>query len=106
MPANGNSGWLDEAIASWRDDGYLTQTTLSGSSGMSSHPYYTRITDTAAYSFGARFMSLLDGRTRAKGGLKPFLKFMVANHRFNPIFVEEFTSLMGSFYGMSFTEEF
>jgi hypothetical protein len=22
MPANGNTGWIDEAVASWRDDGY------------------------------------------------------------------------------------
>ena len=106
MPANGNSGWLDEAIASWRDDGYQTLTSLSGTSGMSSHPYYTRITDTAAYSFGSRFMSLLDGRSRAQGGLKPFLRHMVANHRFSPLFVEEFIGWMGAFYGTSFTEDF
>jgi hypothetical protein len=73
---------------------------------MSSHPYYTRITDTAAYSFGSRFMSLLDGRSRAQGGLKPFLRHMVANHRFSPLFVEEFIGWMGAFYGTSFTEDF
>ena len=106
MPANGNSGWLDEALASWRDNGYPTLSSLSGSSGMSSHPYYTRITDMAAYSFGARFMSLLDGETRGKGGMKPFLRYMVATQALKPLFVEEFISMMEGFYQQSFKNLF
>ena len=106
MPANGNSGWLDEALASWRDNGYPSLTALSGSSGMSSHPRYTRITDQAAYSFGARFMAYLDGKTKKTGGLKSFLKFMVAHHTFKPLFVEEFISEMDRFYQGSFLSEF
>jgi hypothetical protein len=106
MPANGNSGWLDEALASWRDNGYPTLNSLSGSSGMSSHPYYTRITDTAAYSFGARFMSLLDGETRGKGGMKPFMRYMVATRALKPLFVEEFIALLEGFYQQSFQNLF
>ena len=106
MPANGNSGWLDEALASWRDNGYPTLTSLSGASQMSAHPYYTRITDTAAYSFGARFMSFLDGRTRPKGGLKPFMRFMVATEALKPLFVEEFIQKMEAFYQQSFNADF
>lgn len=106
MPANGNSGWLDEALASWRDNAYPSVTTLSGSSRMSAHPYYTRTTDTAAYGFGARFMSYLDGRVKSKGGLKPFMRQMVANRRFQPLFVEEFIQAMSQFYQMSFVEDF
>jgi hypothetical protein len=106
MPANGNSGWLDEALASWRDNAYPSVTTLSGSSRMSAHPYYTRTTDTAAYGFGARFMSYLDGRVKSKGGLKPFMRQMVANRRFQPLFVEEFIQSMSQFYQMSFVEDF
>jgi len=106
MPANGNSGWLDEALASWRDNGYPSLSTLSGSSAMSSHPRYTRITDQAAYSFGARFMAYLDEKTKKDGGLKPFLKFMVANRVFKPLFLEEFISDMDQFYQNSFASEF
>lgn len=106
MPANGNSGWLDEALASWRDDGYQTLDTLSGSTGMSSHAYYTRTTDTAAYSFGERFMSYLDGKTKAKGGLKPFMRYMVDKKTFAPLFVEEFIKEMNNFYGISVDEDF
>ncbi len=106
MPANGNAGWLDEALASWRDDGYQTLSTLSGSSGMSSHAYYTRTTDTAAYSFGARFMGLLDGKTKSKGGLKPFMRYMVDEKKFAPLFVEDFMKEMNGFYGTDFAPLF
>jgi hypothetical protein len=106
MPANGNSGWLDEALASWRDDGYQTSTFMSGSSGMSSHPYYTRTTDRAAYTFGARFMSYLDGKLKTKGGLKPFMRHMVDKRVFSPLFVEEFVQEMSEFYDVSVHEDF
>ena len=106
MPANGNAGWLDEALASWRDDGYLTVGTLSGSTGMSSHPFYTRTTDTQAYTFGARFMSYLDGKTQSKGGLKPFMRYMVDKKVFSPLHVEDFIAEMNKFYGISVDEDF
>ena len=106
MPANGNAGWLDEALASWRDGGYSTSGTLNGTSGMSSHPYYTRITDQAAYTFGARFMSFLDGKTRSAGGLKPFMKYMVEKKVFSPLLVEQFIAEMNQFYGQDFSAEF
>jgi hypothetical protein len=106
MPANGNAGWIDEALASWRDNGYQTQTTFSGTSRMSSRPYYTRTTDRAAYSFGERFMRFMDGKLKAQGGLKPFMRYMVDQKMFSPIFVEEFISEMSGFYGVSVEEDF
>ena len=106
MPANGNAGWIDEALASWRDDGYQTLSTLSGSSGMSSHTYYTRITDRAAYSFGERFMSYMDGKLKTKGGLKPFMRYMVDQKVFTPFFIEEFIKEMSNFYGVNVEEDF
>jgi len=106
MPANGNSGWVDEALASWRDKGYQSLSILTGSSRMSSHPYYTRTTDRAAYSFGERFMRYLDGKLQSKGGLKPFMRYMVDKKVFSPFFVEEFISEMSNFYDVSLSEDF
>ena len=106
MPANGNSGWLDEALASWRDEGYQTLETLSGRSMMSAHPYYTRTTDRAAYSFGERFMRLMDGKLKSKGGLKPFMRYMIEKRALAPLFVEEFIKEMSEFYGVSVEEDF
>lgn len=106
MPANGNAGWVDEAFASWRDDDYYRSENLRGSSMMSSHPYYTRSTDTDAYGFGKRFMSYLDGKLKDKGGLKPFMRHMVDKKNFSPFFIEEFIQDMNSFYGMNLDPEF
>lgn len=106
MPANGNAGWLDEALASWRDDGYKSSGALMGSKGLSSHPYYTRTTDRDAYTFGARFMSFMDTKLKDKGGLKPFMRHMVEFKKFAPLFVEDFIKEMGEFYGVSVEKEF
>lgn len=106
MPANGNSGWLDEALASWRDKGYQTITELQGTSRMSNWGYYNRTTDASAYTFGAKFMSLMDGKFKAQGGLKPFMRYILEKRLFAPLFVEEFIKEMGDFYGESVEEDF
>lgn len=106
MPANGNSGWLDEALASWRDNGYLSLATLSGTSMMSSHPYYNRVTDRDAYSFGENFMRLMDGKLRGKGGLKPFMRHIIEHKVFSPLFVEEFIKEMEEFTGIKVEADF
>jgi hypothetical protein len=106
MPANGNSGWLDEALASWRDKGYKSITSLSGTSKMSNHPYYMRTTDQAAYTFGERFMSYMEGKLQDKGGLKPFMRHIIEKRKFSPLFVEEFIKEMSSFYDVSVEADF
>jgi hypothetical protein len=108
MPANGNAGWIDEALASWRDDGYQTRTTLSGNRGMASHDYYRRDTDQAAYTFGADFMSYLDGKLQGleRGGLKPFLRHAVDTKVFVPYTTEDFITWMNFFYSASFDADF
>lgn len=106
MPANGNSGWLDEALASWRDEGYLSLTKLTGTSMMSSHPYYNRVTDRDAYSFGENFMRLMEGKLKSQGGLKPFMRHMVESKTFAPLFVEEFISDMEEFYDAELESDF
>jgi hypothetical protein len=105
-PANGNAGWIDEALASWRDGGYRRLSTLSGSSSMAAHAPYTRKTDTAAYGFGAQFMSFLDNKFASKGGLKPFMNKLLEKKIFEPIFTEDFIAEMELFYGEKVQEVF
>ena len=106
MPANGNSGWIDEALASWRDEGYQSSTSLMGSSRMSAHPKYTRKTDISAYSFGERFMGYLDGKLRSYGGLKPFMRHMLEKRIYSPFLIESFIQEMNDFYGISLDSDF
>lgn len=106
MPANGNAGWVDEALASWRDNGHQKLSSLSGTSGMSNHPYYTRVTDRAAYSFGEKFMRLLENKFQKSGGLKPFLKYLVSEKLFDPLSIEEYILEMERYFGESVRGEF
>jgi hypothetical protein len=106
MPANGNAGWVDEALASWRDEGYQSSSTLMGTTRMSAHPHYTRNTDMNAYSFGERFMQYLEGKLKAQGGLKPFMRFMLEKRIFSPFMIEHLIKEMSEFYGVSLELDF
>jgi len=97
MPANGNAGWIDEAIASWRDNGYPRGGSFSGNANMAGRPEYTRFTDRQAYSFGASFMAHLDGLFKDQGGLRPLLKQVFENHVFSPFFTEDFVGWLEGF---------
>ncbi len=101
MPARGNSGWIDEAIASWRDKRYpsyslgnLVRTSMAG------HSQYTRKTDQAAYSKGMRFMGYLHFKFSAQGGLKPFLRLWVKKHMFSPYLTEDYQMDLEDFFSV------
>lgn len=106
MPADGNSGWLDEALARWRDRGYSRASSIDGTTKMANLGTYARHTDRAAYSFGERFMAYLDGKLNHQGGLKPFLRHLVSTKIFDPMTTEDFISEMKDFYGTDFTRDF
>jgi hypothetical protein len=81
MPANGDAGWIDEAIAYWRDLEYPTEpvspTFVSKLSGFG--PYH-RCTPKDAKDGGPFLMSQLD--SLFAGGLRPVLKkFFLENQR-------------------------
>ncbi|MBT3586000.1 MAG: hypothetical protein HN509_13925 [Halobacteriovoraceae bacterium] len=107
MPARGNAGWVDEAIASWRDDGYpqanrsrLNRTRMAG------HSIYRRTTDRAAYSSGAKFMAYLDGKFENQGGLKKFLKEFKDTRLFDPFLTGEFEKALEQYFNTSLKEDF
>jgi hypothetical protein len=104
--SNGSASWIDEALASWRDGGYKTKKSLRGTSGMAAHGPYGRVTDAKAYTFGADFMALLNGKLRSKGGLKPFLRSLIARKAFVPLDMDLFIHEMESFYGVSLVGDF
>ena len=100
MPANGNSGWIDEAIASWRDNHYprasgppdRSPVQLSGFSPYRRHtaqfpsPYY----------WGSLLLSELDYLFRNNGGLRPILK---------DLFLEKKRCLITTPYFQGFLEQ-
>jgi hypothetical protein len=109
MPANGNAGWIDEAIASWRDDGYprgngapRAPRILGGFSP------YRRFTTMDAYSYGADLMADFDGMlaNTSLGGLKNMLKETFAGFRRQTITVQMFQTRLEQSLGRSMQQFF
>lgn len=99
MPSHGNSGWVDEAIASWRDIDYrqYSKYTLVSTS-MGGHSVYRRHTDKAAYKMGRRFMGHLDEKFEKKGGLKKFLKDFFEHRKFKPFKTSDFQAALETYF--------
>ncbi|MBI2518869.1 MAG: hypothetical protein HYV97_00560 [Bdellovibrio sp.] len=107
MPASGNAGWIDEAVASWRDDGYR-QSNLSdlSVSRMAGHSLYMRETDQDAYSKGARFMGYMDKLFTDKGGLKKFLRDLFEKRLFKPLQTQDFHHDLELYFNHTLETEF
>jgi hypothetical protein len=107
MPANGNTGWIDEAIASWRDKGYQRKPlpNFSGSN-LGDQSVYKRNTDDRAYKLGAEFMAYLDYRLQDTGGLKAFLRGYFAAYKHTVITQQHFKNNLEFFSGLDLTEAF
>lgn len=107
MPANGNSGWIDEAIASWRDRGYQRSAVMGfEGSNLGSQSVYKRNTDSRAYALGAKFMAYLDYRLQDVGGLKAFLRGYFAAYKHTVITTVHFKNNLEFFSGIDFSHEF
>lgn len=109
MPAHGNAGWVDEAIASWRDSNYSnTSGWFLSRSKMAGHSTYKRTTDRDAYSKGKRFMGYLNKyfTDEGKKELKVFLREFFEMNKFKPFKTHEFQSALEGFYNDDLTEEF
>lgn len=107
MPAHGNSGWVDEAIASWRDGGYRSYSERQLSRTiMASHSTYQRTTDRKAYTKGMKFIGYLNGKFSEKESFKVFLKSFFQERKFRPFKTFEFKEAIEKFYNTSLTQEF
>ncbi|MES1242900.1 MAG: hypothetical protein ABUT39_14895 [Acidobacteriota bacterium] len=74
MPANGNAGWIDEAIARWRDRGCPRASALPQRPpvNLAGFSPYRRHTPIESYAMGSLLLSELD-RLFAPDGLRPIL---------------------------------
>lgn len=99
MPANGNSGWIDEAITSWSDEGKTSKADISDVySNMAGNSPYRRYTHGDAYTYGKSFMAHLNYKFKAEGGLTTFLNHLIETDAFKPMTTEEFIVKISSFY--------
>lgn len=107
MPANGNAGWIDEAISYWNDKDSPTLKDLGDlKTNLAGHSQYRRFTDHKAPSDGQKFMSYLHYKFQNKGGLVPFLSQLIKAEAWKPMTTNEFKDKMSKFYSEDLTDLF
>ena len=108
MPANGNAGWMDEAIAVWRDPKYPLVSHPSFSiARMAGHSAWSRMTDTDAYSKGAEFLAWVANRMNQKNlSFKTFLKDYFNQYKYTTVTTELFRDALISYSGIELKNDF
>ena len=96
MPADGNSGWIDEAIATWRDGGYASRAPNLERDPVSLANFglFTRLTPRAAYGMGSLLLSELDFLFASDGGLKKRLRELFAEKKLDVISTPDFQKFL------------
>lgn len=109
LPADGNSGWMDEGIASWRDKGHQTHSMPDYSSfNLANHSVYTRKTDKNSYEKGRSFFAYINHQLKEAGtpGLKDFLKNYFEKRKFTTVTTNDLKSDLESYSNLDFTDDF
>lgn len=102
MPANGNAGWIDEAIARWRDQGYPRAANISKRPpvNLAGFSPYRRHTPSASYALGSRLLSELD-QLFSPGGLRPLLARLFVERKRQLLSTTSFQTFLEQQTGMS-----
>ncbi len=99
-PRSGNSGWIDEGLARWRDNGYprAKDEALKGlHEKLSGFSPYKRDTSIYAYDVGSVFFSKLDrlfAKHTSLDGLIPVLREFVQTYAYQSISTEMFQAFL------------
>ena len=107
MPAQGNAGWIDEAMSSWRDANYTTRSAAGSRTKMAGKSVYTRMTDSAAYSSGRDFLAWIAGRMEARNqNFKTYLRDYFTKNVFTTITTEIFRADLEKYSGLDLNADF
>lgn len=108
MPANGNAGWMDEAMARWRDNKYPKLEKLAYErTQLAGHSVWTRKTDRMAYTEGSQFLSWVDYRMNEKGAsLRTYLREYFQKHKYTTVTTELFRDELIEYSGLELKADF
>jgi hypothetical protein len=108
MPANGNAGWMDEAIARWRDNRYPLTAKLSFSSTrLAGHSVWSRMTDRMAYTEGSAFLSWIAYRMHERGkDFKHFLREYFDKYKYTAVTTQLFQAELTKASGLDLSADF
>lgn len=92
MPSNGRSGWLDEAVASWRDYGYKRSTdwNMRAPTNLANFSPFERFTPHNCYTDGRALLSELDLVFSSSGGFKKVLRDFYGMFKHHVITTQDF----------------
>jgi hypothetical protein len=109
MPANGNAGWIDEAMATLTEGPYQSDSSAIRTTNMASHSaYYTRNDDTG-YVQGMNFLAHLGEEFHLVNpslSMDGYLKHLVSTQVHRTITTELLEKDLEAYSGMSLTKEF
>lgn len=101
-PANGNAGWMDEAIARWGDRCYPTYVQQHKSrANLGRRSEYIPTTNRKSYDVGSDFLAYLNSFLSTRGGLKAFLRHYAQSKKHQSVSAEEFQAMVKTFHGDS-----
>lgn len=108
MPANGNAGWMDEAMARWRDNSYpLIETLTYSYTRLAGRSAYTRLTDRMAYTEGSAFLGWIGYKMNGKGlSMKAFLRQYFQKYKYTTVTTPLFQRELSAAAGMDLSAEF
>lgn len=96
MPSNGSSGWIDEAVASWRDFGYFRASSVGSRppTNLGRISAFQRFTPSNCYVDGRALLAEFDFLLANQGGLRPVLASLYASYRHRTIRTEDFKAFL------------
>ena len=107
MPSDGNSGFIDEGLASWRDYGYQrSEKPNFSSSKVAGRSQYEKGTHKHSYKKGRSFFAYVDYKLASQGGLKAFLRIYYKKNVYKTVTIEGFLKELNEWSGMDFTSDF
>lgn len=103
MPADGRSGWIDEAFASWRDYGYFQAGSLleRNQTNLARFSAFRESTPRNCYVDGRNLVAELDRVFSAFGGMKPLMRSFFERYKRRVVTNEEFWQFLSSMSGMN-----
>lgn len=108
MPASGNAGWMDEALASWSANDFPRASKLPNRQPVKLDGYspYKRSSVNAAYSEGMNFISELDLLFAEMGGMKSLLKRFHNDATLTVVQTADFKNFLEKHTGQNLDEYF
>lgn len=107
LPSDGNSGFIDEGLASWRDYGYQrSEKPNFSSSRVAGRSQYEKGTHKHSYKKGRSFFAYVDFKLAKSGGLKPFLRNYYKNYVYKTVTIDGFLKELNDWSESDFTEDF